>query len=92
MEKMQLDYHKAAEEKGVYAISSCAFDSVPADLGTVFLMNKFQGSSLMMPLLLKDFLIHIMVNKTTDTTYLNVVYKTFDSSCTVWVNFLCLHH
>jgi short subunit dehydrogenase-like uncharacterized protein len=46
MEKMQLDYHKAAEEKGVYAISSCGFDSVPADLGTVFLMNKFQGLSL----------------------------------------------
>jgi len=43
MEKMQLDYHKAAEEKGVYAISSCGFDSVPSDLGTVFLMKKFEG-------------------------------------------------
>jgi short subunit dehydrogenase-like uncharacterized protein len=56
MEKMLLDYHKAAEEKGVYAISSCGFDSVPADLGTVFLMKKFEGLSLMMPLLLKYFL------------------------------------
>ena len=56
MERMQLDHHKAAEEKGVYAISSCGFDSVPADLGTVFLMNKFQGLSLMMPLLFKQFL------------------------------------
>ena len=56
MERMQLDYHKAAEEKGVYAISSCGFDSVPADLGTVFLMKKFEGLSLMMPLLLKYFL------------------------------------
>jgi len=55
MERMQLDYHKAAEEKGVYAISSCGFDSVPADLGTVLLMNKFQGLSLMMSLLLKHF-------------------------------------
>jgi short subunit dehydrogenase-like uncharacterized protein len=53
---MQLDYHKAAEEKGVYAISSCAFGSVAADLGTVFLLNKFQGLSLMMPLLPKHFL------------------------------------
>jgi len=43
MERMQLDYHKAAEEKGVYAISACGFDSVPADLGAVLLMNKFQG-------------------------------------------------
>ena len=57
MERMQLDYHKAAEEKGVYAISSCGFDSIPADLGTVFLMNKFEGLSLMMPLLLKYFLL-----------------------------------
>jgi len=56
MERMQLDYHKAAEEKGVYAISSCAFGSVVADLGTVFLLNKFQGLSLMMPLLPKHFL------------------------------------
>jgi short subunit dehydrogenase-like uncharacterized protein len=46
MEKMQLEYHKAAEEKGVYAISSCGFDSIPADLGTVYLMNKFKGLSL----------------------------------------------
>jgi short subunit dehydrogenase-like uncharacterized protein len=55
MERMQLDYHKTAEEKGVYAISSCAFGSVAADLGTVFLLNKFQGLSLMMPLLPKPF-------------------------------------
>jgi len=55
MERMQLDYHKAAEEKGVYAISACGFDSVPADLGAVLLMNKFQGLSLMMSLLLKHF-------------------------------------
>jgi short subunit dehydrogenase-like uncharacterized protein len=55
MEKMQLDCHKAAEEKGVYAISSCAFGSVAADLGTILLMNKFQGLSLMMPLLQKHF-------------------------------------
>ncbi|KDR12595.1 saccharopine dehydrogenase-like oxidoreductase [Zootermopsis nevadensis] len=43
MEKIQLEYHKAAEEKGVYIVSACGFDSIPADLGTVFLMNKFQG-------------------------------------------------
>jgi hypothetical protein len=43
MERMQLEYHKTAEEKGVYAISACGFDSIPADLGTVYLMNKFKG-------------------------------------------------
>jgi short subunit dehydrogenase-like uncharacterized protein len=46
MERMQLEYHKAAEEKGVYAISSCGFDSIPAELGTVYLINKFKGLSL----------------------------------------------
>ena len=61
MERMQLDYHKAAEEKGVYVISACGFDSVPCDLGTVFLMKKFQGLSLKIPLLLEPFFIHIMV-------------------------------
>jgi short subunit dehydrogenase-like uncharacterized protein len=43
MEKVQLEYHKAAEEKGVYIISSCGFDSIPADLGVVFLRNTFEG-------------------------------------------------
>lgn len=43
MEKMQLEYHKAAEEKGVYVVSACGFDSIPADLGTLFLMKKFEG-------------------------------------------------
>lgn len=43
MERMQLEYHKAAEEKGVYVVSACGFDSIPADLGVVFLMNKFGG-------------------------------------------------
>ncbi|XP_069678456.1 saccharopine dehydrogenase-like oxidoreductase [Periplaneta americana] len=43
MEKMQLEYHKAAEEKGVYIVSACGFDSIPADLGTLFMMEKFEG-------------------------------------------------
>lgn len=43
IEKMQLEYHKAAQEKGVYIISTCGFDSIPADLGVVFLQQKFDG-------------------------------------------------
>jgi short subunit dehydrogenase-like uncharacterized protein len=43
MERMQLEYHKAAEAKGVYIVSACGFDSIPADLGTVFFVNKFGG-------------------------------------------------
>lgn len=43
MERMQLDYNKPAAEKGVYIISACGFDSIPADMGVVFLQDKFGG-------------------------------------------------
>nr|CAD7432905.1 unnamed protein product [Timema monikensis] len=43
MERMQLEYHEEAKQKGVYVVSACGFDSVPADLGTIFLVNKFKG-------------------------------------------------
>lgn len=43
MERMQLEYHEAAKEKGVYIVSACGFDSIPADLGVVFLSQKFKG-------------------------------------------------
>lgn len=41
MEKMFLDYHSVAEERGTVIISSCAFDSVPADLGCLFTQRQF---------------------------------------------------
>lgn len=44
MEKMQLSYNEAAEKKGVYVVSACGFDSIPADLGTVFLEREFDGT------------------------------------------------
>nr|CAD7457328.1 unnamed protein product [Timema tahoe] len=43
MERMQLEYHEEAKQKGVYVVSACGFDSVPADLGTIFLVDKFKG-------------------------------------------------
>lgn len=43
MEKMELKYNKAAEEKGVYIVSSCGFGSVPTDLGVLFLEKHFEG-------------------------------------------------
>uniref|UniRef100_A0A182J806 Uncharacterized protein n=1 Tax=Anopheles atroparvus TaxID=41427 RepID=A0A182J806_ANOAO len=43
LEGMQLKYHEAAKEKGVYLISACGFDSIPADMGTVFLEQQFDG-------------------------------------------------
>ena len=41
MERMQLEYNEAARKQGVYIISACGFDSIPADMGTIFLQKKF---------------------------------------------------
>lgn len=43
MENIQLEYHEAAEKKGVYVVSACGFDSVPCDLGVIHLINNFPG-------------------------------------------------
>lgn len=43
MENMQLKYDKAAAEKNIYIVSACGFDSIPADLGTVFVEKNFNG-------------------------------------------------
>lgn len=44
MESMQLKYNDLAKENGVYVVSACGFDSIPADLGTIFLENHFDGT------------------------------------------------
>ncbi|CAG0886071.1 unnamed protein product [Darwinula stevensoni] len=43
LEKMQLDYHEQAEAKGVYIVGACGFDSIPGDMGTIFLQDNFEG-------------------------------------------------
>ncbi|XP_049821225.1 saccharopine dehydrogenase-like oxidoreductase isoform X2 [Aethina tumida] len=44
MEKVQLEQSEEAEKKGVYVVSACGFDSIPSDLGVVFLEQKFEGT------------------------------------------------
>ncbi|XP_001358985.1 saccharopine dehydrogenase-like oxidoreductase [Drosophila pseudoobscura] len=43
METMQLKYDKRAKERGVYVVSACGFDSIPADMGVVFVEKNFDG-------------------------------------------------
>lgn len=43
MERMQLKYNKLAKEKNIYIVSACGFDSIPADMGTVFIEKNFDG-------------------------------------------------
>lgn len=44
MEEMQLKYNEKAKEKGIYIVSACGLDSIPADLGVIFLQKKFEGT------------------------------------------------
>ncbi|GBP52598.1 Saccharopine dehydrogenase-like oxidoreductase [Eumeta japonica] len=43
METMQLVHDAAARDAGVYVVSACGFDSVPNDMGVVFLQQNFGG-------------------------------------------------
>ncbi|XP_061388532.1 saccharopine dehydrogenase-like oxidoreductase [Musca vetustissima] len=43
METMQLKYHREAQERNVYVVSACGFDSIPADMGIVFIEKNFDG-------------------------------------------------
>ncbi|KAM4632990.1 saccharopine dehydrogenase b isoform 2-T2 [Polymixia lowei] len=44
LERMQLEYHKKALDRGVYVIGSCGFDSVPADMGILYTQQQFKGT------------------------------------------------
>ncbi|XP_055622734.1 saccharopine dehydrogenase-like oxidoreductase [Toxorhynchites rutilus septentrionalis] len=43
LEGMQLKYHEAAKQKGIYLVSACGFESIPADMGTLFVEREFDG-------------------------------------------------
>ncbi|CAG0884225.1 unnamed protein product [Cyprideis torosa] len=43
LDGMQVKYNKKAEEAGVYVIGACGFDSIPTDMGIVFLSRSFEG-------------------------------------------------
>ncbi|KAF1752547.1 hypothetical protein GCK72_019102 [Caenorhabditis remanei] len=43
IEKMQQKYGAEAKKQGVYVVSACGWDSIPADLGVNFLKKNFNG-------------------------------------------------
>lgn len=43
LEGMQLKYHNEAKQKGVYIVSASGWDSIPADVGTTWTKQQFQG-------------------------------------------------
>ncbi|KAJ2939022.1 hypothetical protein O0L34_g18999 [Tuta absoluta] len=44
IETMQLNYDKAARDAGVYIISACGLDSIPNDMGVVYMQQQFDGT------------------------------------------------
>ncbi|KAJ8724224.1 hypothetical protein PYW08_015698 [Mythimna loreyi] len=44
MELMQIRYDEQAREAGVFVVSACGWDSIPADMGVTFLKQNFQGT------------------------------------------------
>lgn len=40
---MELKYNELAREKGVYVVSACGFDSIPADIGVKYFEDNFDG-------------------------------------------------
>lgn len=43
-DKIQTRYDDVAKEKGIYLVSACALDDLPADLGSVLLQRHFKGT------------------------------------------------
>jgi short subunit dehydrogenase-like uncharacterized protein len=43
MERIQLEYNELAQDAGIYIVSACGFDSIPADLGLISTQDKFGG-------------------------------------------------
>ena len=43
LETIQLRYHEEAEDKGVYIIGACGFDSIPSDVGASLIHNTMGG-------------------------------------------------
>lgn len=43
LEGMQLKYYNEAKQKGVYIVSASGWDSIPADVGTTWTKQQFQG-------------------------------------------------
>lgn len=46
LEKMEIKYHKAAEKSGSLIVGACAYESIPFEIATNWLREKFDGTLL----------------------------------------------
>lgn len=45
IETVELKFAARAQEQGCFVASACGFDSIPADIGTIFTQQRFQAPS-----------------------------------------------
>lgn len=43
LEQMQIEHFQTAQEKGIFVIGACGFDSIPAEMCLAYMHEKFQG-------------------------------------------------
>eukprot|EP00850_Spirogloea_muscicola_P002977 SM000011S19155 [mRNA] locus=s11:1122897:1125438:- [translate_table: standard] len=46
VDRMEIQYHEAAQQSNSLIITACGFDSIPADLGVIFTARQFPPSSI----------------------------------------------
>lgn len=44
MEKVQLQCHEEAKEKGIYFVSACGYDCIPSEMGMLYAEQQFPGT------------------------------------------------
>jgi short subunit dehydrogenase-like uncharacterized protein len=76
MESMQLKYNELAQSKGVYVVTGCGLDSIPADLGVVFLESNFAGTLNSVDVYMKSY----SLNKSKPKGAI-IHYGTYASAC-----------
>ena len=45
MERMEANYHEEAVERGSFVVSTCGFDSIPAEIELLFHSRQWGGGS-----------------------------------------------
>ncbi|KAF5291024.1 hypothetical protein FQR65_LT11477 [Abscondita terminalis] len=73
MEYIVYKYNRLAKQRGVYIVSSCGFDSIPTDLGIVFMQQNFEG-------ILNSVEIYLSVFNKIDKDNVPVNYTTWESA------------
>lgn len=77
MELMQLRYDELAREAGVFVVSACGWDSIPCDMGVIFLKQHFAGTLNSVEAYLKTYIPPEIKKESRGRGYIN--YGTWES-------------